>query len=293
MKNSLMMVMAELKKFNGRSGTSMEREDVISRYSQLFVEGGGFEVPNSIQRRINHQSTGELANWKSRHLEFPVFSGDDPDGWVAKMERCHEYLNLSEVDKLEMAVVGLEGDALHWFQWRNKWQPITMWRNIRRTMFRRFRGRRGGSLIEQWLTVSQDGTDVEYEKKFIQLASIIEEEMSEECLIAHFIRGLERKVGSEVKVLDPVTMEEALEMALRVEENLLVEYGLGGSGGSYNHTRNYQINPKPTNVQNNHNSNHAYIVHKDNPKHNPYPNFPSNKKTTTHDNTRRLSDKEF
>lgn len=58
-----------------------------------------------------------------------MFSGDDPNGWVAKTERCHEYLNLSEVDKLEMAVVGLKGDALHWFQWENKRKPITSWRN--------------------------------------------------------------------------------------------------------------------------------------------------------------------
>lgn len=52
MKNSLMMVMAELKKFNGRSRFSMEREEVISRDSQLFVEGGGFEIPHSIPRRV-------------------------------------------------------------------------------------------------------------------------------------------------------------------------------------------------------------------------------------------------
>lgn len=115
MRNSMRMVMAELKNISNKVGMGLEREEVSSRDPQLFVEGGGFEIPHGMLRRSTSQPPSKLTNWRTRCLEFPVFSGDDPDGWIARTERCHEFYHLMEVEKLEMAIIGLEGDALHYF----------------------------------------------------------------------------------------------------------------------------------------------------------------------------------
>lgn len=46
---------------------------------------------------------------------MPVFDGGDPDGWILRAERYFRFYRLSENDKIEAAVVSMEGDALSGF----------------------------------------------------------------------------------------------------------------------------------------------------------------------------------
>lgn len=86
---------------------------------------------------------------------------------------------------------------------------------FKKMMLRHFRGRRGGSLIEQWLTVQQEGGVEEYERKFIQFATNPENEPGEDYLLANYIRGLDPRIQVELRLMDPVTMEEAMEWAVK------------------------------------------------------------------------------
>lgn len=54
-------------------------------------------------------------------------------------------------------------------------------------MLKRFRGWKGGSIIEQWLSEQQEGCVEDYEKVFIQFGLNIDEEVSESFLLANFI----------------------------------------------------------------------------------------------------------
>ena len=108
-------------------------------------------------------------------------------------------------------MLGLEGKALLWFQWQNKRKPIANWRVLKKMMLRHFRGRKEGSLIDQWLSVQQDSDVEEYEKKIIQYVSNIDEEVSEVFLLANFIRGLKAQIQLELRLMVPLTMEEAME----------------------------------------------------------------------------------
>lgn len=60
-------------------------------------------------------------------------NGEDPDGWIVK---------LPEKEKLEATVVGLEGNALLWFQWVKKRKAIRSWKVLKKMMLRHFRGRK-------------------------------------------------------------------------------------------------------------------------------------------------------
>ena len=46
-------------------------------------------------------------------------------------------------------------------------EPITSWRKLKQMMLRHFRGRKGSSLIEQWLTIQQETAVENYEKNYI------------------------------------------------------------------------------------------------------------------------------
>ena len=48
-------------------------------------------------------------------LEFPRFSGGDPRGWLLKADKFFRYYGTPEDDKVEVAALYLEGDALDLF----------------------------------------------------------------------------------------------------------------------------------------------------------------------------------
>ena len=54
-------------------------------------------------------------NWRSWKLDLPVFYGEEPDGWILQAERYFTFYSLSEKEKVESAVVSLEGAALQWY----------------------------------------------------------------------------------------------------------------------------------------------------------------------------------
>ena len=78
-----------------------------------------------------------------------MFTGVDPDASIVKTERCFEFYQLTESEKVGAAVVGLEGKALLWFQWENKRNPITRWKKLKEKLLRQFKELKEGSLIEQ------------------------------------------------------------------------------------------------------------------------------------------------
>ena len=50
-----------------------------------------------------------------RRLEIPLHSGEDAFGWLLRVERYFKINGVPDADKLEMALVAMEGAALNWF----------------------------------------------------------------------------------------------------------------------------------------------------------------------------------
>lgn len=42
-----------------------------------------------------------------RKLDFPIFSGDDPNGWFSKAERYFDVYQLTEKEKMGVASLGV------------------------------------------------------------------------------------------------------------------------------------------------------------------------------------------
>lgn len=75
---------------------------------------------------------------------MPLFDGKDPDGWVVKAERYFGFYYLNEEEKMEAAVVGLEGDALSWYNWEHRRRPIRRWADLRESVLQQFRPTNSG-----------------------------------------------------------------------------------------------------------------------------------------------------
>lgn len=164
---------------------------------------------------------GGVANWKYRKLDMPVFDGTDPDGWILRIERYFQFYRLTEEEMMEASAVAMDGDALRWYQWENKRRPIRHWYDLKMFILRQFRSVHGGSLYEQWLSTTQTTSVDEYRRKFIETAAPLEQ-LSENILLGHFINGLKEEIKAEVRLLHPVNLEQAMEIAVRVEDKMRV-----------------------------------------------------------------------
>lgn len=65
----------------------------------------------------NNQGTAMLENWRFKKLDLPLFTGENPDGWILRAKRYFKFHRLTEDERMEAAVVAFEGEALLWFQW--------------------------------------------------------------------------------------------------------------------------------------------------------------------------------
>lgn len=140
------------------------------------------------------------------------------------MERYFQFYRLAEEEILEAVAVALDGDALCWYQWENKRHPIRRWSDFKTFILRQFRAVSGGSLYEQWLSTMQTSTVSDYTRKFIETASPLDR-ILENILMGQFINGLKEEVKSEVRLLNPLSLEQAMEIAVRVEERNRVAGG--------------------------------------------------------------------
>lgn len=55
---------------------------------------------------------GTRADCRSRRVEMPTFNGENPDGWTFRAERYFAMNGLTENEKLDVAVVSLNEEAL-------------------------------------------------------------------------------------------------------------------------------------------------------------------------------------
>ena len=104
-----------------------------------------------------------------------------------------------------------------WYQWERRHHSVLSWDALKKLLLRRFRTTATGTLHEQWLAHEQIGTMTEYQHRFIEILAPIEG-VPEEIAKGQYIKGLKEEIWIEVRILDPVTLDQAMELFMRIEE---------------------------------------------------------------------------
>lgn len=175
-------------------------------------------VPNT---PISYNSPGGTgrSNCRFKKLDMPLFDGSNPDSWIMRAEQYHDFYRLTDVEKVEVVVVVMEGDALFWYQWEHRRRPITQWAKLKTLLRRQFQATQEGYLYGQWLSVAQTSTMAEYRKKFIEYAAPLDG-VTEEVTLGQFITGLKSDIKAELKLHVPPNLETAMELAFKMEKKL-------------------------------------------------------------------------
>lgn len=70
------------------------------------------------------------------------------DGWILRGEKYFELYRLSESERMDAAVVSMEGDALRWYTFESRRNPIKNWAEMKTGVLAKYRPTNAGSLYE-------------------------------------------------------------------------------------------------------------------------------------------------
>lgn len=84
---------------------------------------------------------------------MPVFEGQNPEGWVFRVERYFLMNNLQDLEKLDAAAISLDGEALAWFQWENGRRPMHTWKEFKHRLLNKFMWTQEWTLCEKILAL--------------------------------------------------------------------------------------------------------------------------------------------
>ena len=91
--------------------------EIVERFGQnrdCDREGG--PILEGIGSSGGHlEDTNRREKW--RKLEIPIFAGEDLFGWTHRLERYFLLKDVIEDEKMQAAMMALEGKALSWYQW--------------------------------------------------------------------------------------------------------------------------------------------------------------------------------
>lgn len=144
-----------------------------------------------------------------------MFYGEDPDGWILQAEKYFTFYNLREKEKMESAIVSLEGAALQWFHWDHQRRSIRRWEELKGLVLRRFRPLEDGAFREQWMMVEHNQSVAEYNLEFVEKANPLGL-IPENYAIGAYLKGLDESVKKELRLLEPVSLDHTMSLAVMI-----------------------------------------------------------------------------
>uniref|UniRef100_A0A251UI76 Putative retrotransposon gag domain, Retroviral aspartyl protease n=1 Tax=Helianthus annuus TaxID=4232 RepID=A0A251UI76_HELAN len=174
--------------------------------------GGGFN------RFDDEDSSGSNNRHFRPHnkMDFPTFSDGDPRGWVLKAEKYFRYYNIPEDEKVDVATMHFEGDALDFYSWLSTDQAIEFWDELVHALHKNFGPAEFQNPDEHLCNVRQTGTVQEYRQEFAKRSSRVSN-WPEHCLLGVFLNGLKEELKADVRIHKPRTVYKAMSIALEFE----------------------------------------------------------------------------
>nr|XP_016495663.1 PREDICTED: uncharacterized protein LOC107814725 isoform X3 [Nicotiana tabacum] len=185
-----------------------------TKEAEMMAENSGNQGGDGQREGFQPQFRDET---RPRRLELPLFSGDNPYGWLNRAECYFHFNGIDDKDKLEAAAVCLEGRALNWFQWWETRTPVVTWDVFRVAILQRFTPSQLGNLYEVLIGLQQTGSVAQYREDF-ELLSAPLKDADDEVLMGIFINGLREEIKAELRLSKLGTLTQIMDQSQRIEE---------------------------------------------------------------------------
>ncbi|VFQ68798.1 unnamed protein product [Cuscuta campestris] len=193
-----------------------EKVTALEANSSRRNSGKGKQRNRADDSDEEYESSRRASRLPHAKLEFPKFTGGDPRGWILKAEKYFRYYDVPEDDKVDVASMYLEGDALGLFSWMSTERTLFYWEDLVKA-FQEHNGPPEYQNPNEYLcSIKQSGTVTEYRLEFARRASRVER-WPEHCLLGVFINGLKEELRPDVRLHKPQTVYRAASLALEFE----------------------------------------------------------------------------
>ncbi|MCH98809.1 hypothetical protein A2U01_0019816, partial [Trifolium medium] len=150
-------------------------------------------------------------------LDFPRFDGKHVLDWIFKAEQFFDYYNTSDSERLIIASVHLDSDAVPWFQMIQRSHPFHSWQKFTRALEMDFGPTAYDCPRATLFKLAQTGSVTEYFKEFNALANRVYG-VSNEAFLDCFISVLQSEIRRDVTALTPSSITKAYALAKLYEE---------------------------------------------------------------------------
>ncbi|XP_073035244.1 uncharacterized protein [Primulina eburnea] len=154
-----------------------------------------------------------------KKIELPGFEGDDPLGWLGRMEQYFEVHETPGECKLKLAYIFMHGTTVHWFRWMKARIPNMGWDRFAEELIKRYGGY-DSNPFELMASLSQGQQSIDaYIGRFEMLVAQLGEVQEDQCL-GYFMSGLREEIRRRMIVHAPRSVDRAMMLARGLEEEL-------------------------------------------------------------------------
>jgi len=145
-------------------------------------------------------------------LEVSRFDGNDPLGWIFKVNQFFDYHRIADEQRLHIASFYMEGEALSWYQWMHSNGQLLSWLVFLRALELRFAPSELEDPQGALFKLTQTSSVREYQAQFENLANRVNG-LSAPFYLSCFISGLKLEICQEVIPFRPNSLSEAISLA--------------------------------------------------------------------------------
>lgn len=173
-------------------GTSTVEEP--ERKTKEMVETReSLECDDELMKKMIVDKLGGGDRSKFKKVKMPIFEGSDPDSWIFCADRYFQIHQLSEAEKLNVAVISFEGEAIEWYRAMEECKPFEGWPDLKERLL----SARDDSVCGQFMAIKQDSRVVAYWQKFFRLVAL-HTHLTNEVLENIFMNELNLVIKDEV-----------------------------------------------------------------------------------------------
>ncbi|VFQ80644.1 unnamed protein product [Cuscuta campestris] len=145
-------------------------------------------------------------------VDAPRFSGEDPTGWIFKVQKYFDYFLTPEPERLQLVSMLIDHPASEWFHYFQANNPGATWPEFLDAVQQRFDSSYYENYIGLLSKLSQTSSVMDYQSAFETILNKVSG-VPEGTLIAIFIAGLKQPVRREVNLQNPSTLASAFALA--------------------------------------------------------------------------------
>ncbi|KAA0045135.1 transposon Tf2-1 polyprotein isoform X1 [Cucumis melo var. makuwa] len=182
MEENMSLISKSIENINAQMEKQQTQRQAILKYIEGIIRENAVtmvELEGSPSGGMGSDSTTEMlageskGEWKSevdkafnrskfKKVKMPIFNGKSPDSWLFRADRYFKIHNLTELEKMSVAIISFDGLTLDWYRSQDERQSFKSWDDLKQKMLTRFRMIRDGTLVGRFLTIKQETTVEEY-----------------------------------------------------------------------------------------------------------------------------------